>query len=140
VVNHKYPSNPNHYRTINRFEKQEKVERKIDSGKKCALSSSKGCAALKKQTAGCSSKPHRELGRKIQVHHKTVKKYSTKMGVHRKAKKFAPKTTARQQSVIKARLKLLTQIIFSAKSIYKSVMDDESYFIVCGNEWQQQSY
>jgi hypothetical protein len=64
-----------------------------------------------------------------QVHHNTVKKYFTKMGVHRKAKKSAPKTTARQQSVIKARLKLLTQHCFSAKSIYKFVMDDESYFL-----------
>jgi hypothetical protein len=50
-----------------------------------------------------------------------------------------PKTTARQQSVIKTRLKLLTQNFFSAKSIYKCVMDDKSYFTVDGNEWQQQS-
>jgi hypothetical protein len=62
------------------------------------------------------------------------------MGVHRKAKKSAPKTTARQQSVINARLKLLTQNFLSAKSIYKFVMDGESYFTVDGNEWQQQSY
>jgi hypothetical protein len=58
----------------------------------------------------------------------------------KRAKKSAPKTTARQQSVIKARLKLLTQNLFSAKSIYKCVMDDESYFTADGNEWQQQSY
>jgi hypothetical protein len=44
------------------------------------------------------------------------------MEVHRKAKKSAPKTTARQQSVIKASLKLLTQNIFSAISNYKFVM------------------
>jgi hypothetical protein len=56
------------------------------------------------------------------------------MGVHRKAKKSAPKTSARQQSVIKARLKLLTQNFFSAKLIYKCVMDDEFYFMVDGNE------
>jgi hypothetical protein len=89
---------------------------------------------LKKQTAGRSAKSYRELGRKIQVHHNTVKKYLTKMGVHRKAKKSAPKTTVRQQSVIKARLKLLTQNFFSTKSIYKCVMDDEFYFTVGGNE------
>jgi hypothetical protein len=52
-------------------------------------------------------------------------KYLTKMRVHRIAKKSAPKTTTRQQSVIKARLKLLTQNFFSAKSINKCVMDDE---------------
>jgi hypothetical protein len=62
------------------------------------------------------------------------------MEVHRKATKSAPKTTPRQQSVIRARLKLLTQNFFSAKSIYKCVMDDESYFMVDGSEWQQQSY
>jgi hypothetical protein len=62
------------------------VERKIGSGKKCGFSSSKLRAALKKQTAGRSAKSYRELGRKIQVHHKIVKKYLTKMGVHRKAK------------------------------------------------------
>jgi hypothetical protein len=95
---------------------------------------------LKKQTAGHSTKSYRELGRKIQVHHNTFKKYLTKTRVHRKAKKFAPKTTSRQQSVIKARLKLLTQIFFAAKSIYKCVLDDDSYFTVDGNEWQQQSY
>jgi hypothetical protein len=39
---------PTIYRTIKRFEKQEKVERKIGTGKKCALSSSKVRAALKK--------------------------------------------------------------------------------------------
>jgi DNA-binding transcriptional regulator YhcF (GntR family) len=82
------------------------VEGKIGSGKKCAFSSSKVRATLKKQTAGCSAKSYRELGQKIQVHHKTVKKYFTKMKVHRKAKKSAPKTTARQKSVIKARLKI----------------------------------
>jgi hypothetical protein len=37
-------------------------------------------------------------------------------------------------------LKLLTQNFFSAKSIYECVMDDESYFTVDGNEWQQQNY
>jgi hypothetical protein len=74
-----------------------------------------------------------KMKRKIQVHHNTVRKYFTKMEIHRKA---APKTTARQQSVIKARLKLLTQNYFSAKSIYKCVMDDETYFTVDGNKWQ----
>jgi hypothetical protein len=62
------------------------------------------------------------------------------MRVHCNAKKSAPETTARQQSVIKARLKLLQQNFFTAKSIYKCVTDDESYFTVDGNEWQQQSY
>jgi hypothetical protein len=89
---------------------------------------------LKKQTASWS-----ELGWKIQVHHNTLKNYLTKMGVHRKAKKSAPKPTARQQSVNKAWLKLLTQNFFSSKSIYKCVMDDESYFmllpLIDGNEW-----
>jgi hypothetical protein len=90
---------------------------------------------LKKQTAGRSAKSYRELGWKIQAHHYTVKKHLTKMGVHHK--KSVPKTTARQQSFTKTRLKLLTQNFFSAKSIYKCVMDDESYFTVDGNEWQQ---
>jgi hypothetical protein len=36
--------------------------------------------------------------------------------------------------------KLLTQNFFSVKSFYKCVMDDESYFMVEGKEWQQQSY
>jgi phage gp16-like protein len=74
----------------NWFEKQEKEGRKIGSGKKWALSSSKVRVALKKQTAGRSTKSYRELRRKIQVLHNTVKKYLTKMGVHRKAKKSAP--------------------------------------------------
>jgi DNA-binding transcriptional regulator YhcF (GntR family) len=75
---------------------------------------------------GRSAKSYRELGRKIQIHHNTVKKYLTKMEVRRKAKESAPETTARQQFVIKAGLKLLTQNFFSAKSIYKCVMEDES--------------
>jgi hypothetical protein len=62
------------------------------------------------------------------------------MGVHRKAKKSALKTTARLQSVIKARLKFLTQNFFSAESVYKCVIDNESYFTFDGNEWQQQRY
>jgi hypothetical protein len=61
------------------------------------------------------------------------------MRVHCKAKKSAPKTTASQQSVIKAKLKLLTQNFFSAKLIYKCVKDEESYFTVDGNEWHQQT-
>jgi hypothetical protein len=36
---------------------------------------------LKKQTTGFSAKSYRELKRKIQVHHNTVKKYLTKMRV-----------------------------------------------------------
>jgi hypothetical protein len=103
------------------------VKRKIGSWKKCAFSSSKVRAALKKQTPGCSANSYCESGKKIQVYHNTVKKYLTKVGVHhRKAKKSTPKTTTRQ-SVIKARLKLLRPIFFSAKSIY-------------GNEWQHQGY
>jgi hypothetical protein len=42
---------PTIYRTINRFAKQANVERKIHSGRKCALLSSEARAALKKQTA-----------------------------------------------------------------------------------------
>jgi hypothetical protein len=89
-------------------------------------SSSKVYAALNKQRGG-------------RVHHNTVKKYLTKMSIHRKAIKTAPKTTERQQSVIKARLKLLTKNIFSEKLIYKCVMD-ESYFTVDAKEWQQQRH
>jgi hypothetical protein len=59
---------------------------------------------------------------------------------YRKTKKSTFKISSRQQSVIKARLKLLMQIFFSVKSIYECVMDDESYFMVEGNEWQQQIY
>jgi hypothetical protein len=43
-------------------------------------------------------------------------------------KKSAPETTARQQSVMKATLNLLTQNSFSAKPNDKCVMDDQSYF------------
>jgi hypothetical protein len=64
---------PTIYRRIKRFEYHEKVERKIGSGKKCALSPSKFRATLKKQTAGRSAKSYCELGRKIQVHHNTDK-------------------------------------------------------------------
>jgi hypothetical protein len=60
----------------------------------------------------------------------------TKIGVHRKAK-----TTVRKQSVIKeSYVKLLTQNFFSVKSIYKCVIDEESYFTVEGNQWHQQSH
>jgi hypothetical protein len=105
------------YFTIKRFEEQRYFERKIGCGRKCALSSSIARAALKKQTAGRILKSYREL-------------------VHRKAKNSAPKTTSRQQSVIKARVKLLTQKFSFAKFIYKYVMAAESYFTVEGNEWQ----
>jgi hypothetical protein len=62
--------------------------------------------------------------------------------VYSKAKKFVLKITAREQSVIKARLKFLSPDVnnFFVKSIYKCVMDNESYFTVEGNEWQQHSY
>jgi hypothetical protein len=53
-----------------------------------------------------------------------------------KAKKSAPKTTTRPD----AKPFLLTQNHFPAKSIYKDVVDNESYFTVDGNEWQLQSY
>jgi hypothetical protein len=59
-------------------------------------------------------------GPKIQVHHNTVKKYLTKIEVHQKAKNSAPKTTARQQSIIKARLKLLTRNPILLKINYMS--------------------
>jgi hypothetical protein len=63
------------------------------------------------ESSCCRSKV-REFGQKIHVHGNTIKEYLTKMGVHRNPKKSAPKTTAHQQSVIKARLKLLTQNFF----------------------------
>jgi hypothetical protein len=34
----------------------------------------------------------------------------------------------------------MTQKFLSVELIYKCVMDDESYFTVEGNVWQQQSY
>jgi hypothetical protein len=78
------------------------------------------------------------LAWKIQVHYNTVKKYFKKMGVHLKVKKSAAKT--RQQSVIKARMKLLTQFFFTVNLSTNCMIDDESYFTVDGNEWHQQSY
>jgi hypothetical protein len=47
---------PTIYPTIKKFEHQENVERKIGGGQKCALSSLKIRAALKKQTAVRSTK------------------------------------------------------------------------------------
>jgi hypothetical protein len=90
--------------TINRsrFEMQENLERKIGSGQKC-FSPSKTRTALKKQTSSIS---YRDFGWKIC--YKIVKNYLKNIGVHRKSKKFTPKTKARQQSVIKARLNLQT--------------------------------
>jgi hypothetical protein len=52
-----------------RIEKQENMDKKIGSGRKCALLSSKPYAALKHQTAGCSAESYLELRWKIQVHH-----------------------------------------------------------------------
>jgi hypothetical protein len=85
--------NPTIYRTIKRFEKQKNEDIKIGSGQKFAPLPSKSCATLKKQTAGCSAKSYRKLGQKIQIHHNTIKKYSKKMKIHRKA---TPETTASQ--------------------------------------------
>jgi hypothetical protein len=48
------------YRKSKRFEKQEHVERKIGFGRKCAPSSFKARAALKKQTEDKSSSQHCE--------------------------------------------------------------------------------
>jgi hypothetical protein len=50
-----------------------------------------------------------------------------KDGSPQQSQKSTPKTTARLQSVIKSRLKLLTQNFFFVKSIYKCVMDDEAF-------------
>jgi hypothetical protein len=54
--------------------------------------------------------------------------------------KFAPETTARKKSVIKARLKLLRQIIFPGKSFYKCVVNDESYLTVEFNDKPLRAY
>jgi hypothetical protein len=40
----------------------------------------------------------------------------------------------------KTRLNLLSENFISAKSIYKCVLDGESFFTVEDNEWQQQRY
>jgi hypothetical protein len=74
------------YRTIKRFEKQENVDGKINSGQNCVLRPK----LVEKRTATHSGKWHRKLRQKMQVHHNTVQKYLTKMGVHRKGKKSAP--------------------------------------------------
>jgi hypothetical protein len=66
-------------------------------------------------------------------------KYLTKIGVQQ-SRKSKPKTTARQQSVIKATLKVLTQNFLSVKSIYKCVIVDDFFFTVEGNAWPKQSY
>jgi hypothetical protein len=60
------------------------------------------CCVEKTNSESQSAKPYRELGRKIQFHHNTVKKYLTKINGHQcKARKSAPKTTAiRHQSYV----------------------------------------
>lgn len=128
------------YNAIKSFENKKSVERKIGSGKKCALQDSKIRAKLKAETVSRNAKSYAVLARKYEVSDKTVKKYLQDMNIKRKKKKSAPLTTDRQENVIKSRLKLLTQSYFSATSIYKCVMDDESYFTIEGNEWQGDSY
>jgi hypothetical protein len=51
-----------------------------------------------------------------------------------------PKNPKLKPQHVNNRLKLLTQNFFSAKSIFKCVMNDESYFTAVGNDWQQQNY
>jgi hypothetical protein len=90
----------------------------------------------KKQTAGRSAKSYHELGWKIQVHHNTLKKYLTKMGVYRKAKKSAPSKLQQNYSITSTIRHQSWRKLFSAKSIYKCLMDDdESYITVDGSEW-----
>lgn len=128
------------YNAIKLLENQKSMDRKPGSGKKCQLSDSKIKAKLKAETVGRSAKSYRELGRKYKVTGNTIKKYLLDMQVKKKSKKSAPHTTELQESVIKSRLKLLSQNYFSVNLNYKCVMDDESYFTVEGNEWQQKYY
>jgi hypothetical protein len=78
------------------------VDRKLGSYRKCALSSSKGCAALKKQTVGRSAKLYRE---DLSSSQHSLKVFD----------KSTPKTTAREQFVIKVSLKLLMGLIWGLK-------------------------
>jgi hypothetical protein len=66
----KSPRNPLFIVQLKGLNTKKNLKRKFGSSRKCALSSSKVCAALKKQTAGRSAKSYRELGRKIQIHDK----------------------------------------------------------------------
>jgi hypothetical protein len=97
------------------FQNQKNVEKKFGSGRKCALSSSKAHATLKKPTTVRSAKSYRELGGRS----KFITTLSESIW-QRWECSSASKTTAPQKSVIKAVLKLLTQNLFSIKSIYKS--------------------
>jgi predicted ArsR family transcriptional regulator len=54
-----------------------------------------------------------ELGQKFKVHPIMIKRHLKKLRDIRKSKKFAPKTTKRQEAVITSRLKFSSKNIFS---------------------------
>lgn len=128
------------YRILRVIEAGKSVNRKPGSSRNTTFSDSRVCARLKAETQGRSAKSYRALARKYGTNHSTIKKYLEKMNIRRRAKKTAPSQTDRQKNVIKKRLRLLSQNFFAAQSNYKCVMDDESYFTLEGNEWQQKSY
>lgn len=91
--------------------------------------------------AGRVSKSFRELLRKFNTLHTTVKKILEEKGCKRPSRKVK-KSHRETGAVAKARLKKLVQNVFFFfyKSTVQCVMDDETYFTMDGNEWQRKYY
>lgn len=115
------------------------IDRKAGSGRPTTLNNPRVRSKLLRETVGRVAKSYRALGRELGAHHKTVKKHLESEGVKRKARKKRPKTSPKQVKTQKVRLNKLRHKIRKCDNV-EFIMDDESYFTIDGNEWQENSY
>lgn len=124
------------YSILSSYQMRKTTTRKIGSGNWSSLRDSSVKRNLIRLTEGRVAKSYRELGKKFNCHHQTVKKVLDEAGIKKRSRKVKPKVSETQAAVQKVRLRKLVRNVFQAKNDVLCIMDDETYFTLDGNEWQ----
>lgn len=128
------------YSIIKRYENGLPVERSMNEYSNKAKNKKKNLIKLKRITKNTKHKSYRKLGKKLNLHHKTVKKYLNELQIKRRCKKSIPKATLNQSKTQKYRIKKMVNELFKNKKCLKVLMDDESYFTFDSNQWGNKYY
>lgn len=116
------------YSIIKRVDDNVSMKRKPGSGRKPIEWSPKSKKRLNELTNGKVAKSYRSLGRHFKMKGETVKKQMEKMGIIRKKRIYAPKTSEKQKKEQRKRITKLRKNSLRASNGLDVIMDDESWY------------
>ena len=115
-------------RIVKRVDNNVSLKRKSGTGRKAIKLNQNQRRTLRRDLDLNVGQSYVELGAKVGVSDKTVKRIIGELGYKRRRRKNAPKTSEKQVKVIRKRLNKARRTSLRAKNDLEVVMDDESYY------------